>query len=130
MSTMQTITEKTVREIALEDPSSIRVFESLGIDYCCGGKRPLSDACSRANIDVNRVMTLLENARRDARPCEGGEWSRKPLGELIQHIVQNHHAYVRRETPRIEALLTKVVAKHGSAHPELSQIQALFIAMD
>ena len=43
---MPTITEKTVREIALESPSSIRVFEALGIDYCCGGKKPLSDACS------------------------------------------------------------------------------------
>ena len=55
---MQTTTGKTVREIALEDPSSIRIFESLGIDYCCGGKRPLSDACSRANVDFDRVIKL------------------------------------------------------------------------
>jgi regulator of cell morphogenesis and NO signaling len=126
---MQTTTEKTVREIALEDPSSLRVFESLGIDYCCGGKRPLSDACSRANVDFDRVIKLLEDARRGAQPQEPLEWTRKSLSELIQHIVGNHHAYVRRETPRIETMLTKVVAKHGPAHPELAQIQELFLAI-
>ncbi|HEY3625883.1 MAG TPA: DUF542 domain-containing protein [Terracidiphilus sp.] len=31
---------QAVREIALEQPTSIRVFETLGIDYCCGGSPP------------------------------------------------------------------------------------------
>ena len=37
--------DKTVRELALENPASTRVFESFGIDYCCGGNRSLSEAC-------------------------------------------------------------------------------------
>jgi regulator of cell morphogenesis and NO signaling len=126
---MQTTTEKTVREIALENPSSIRVFESLGIDYCCGGKRPLSDACSRANLDFDGVTKLLEDARRDAQPCQSGEWSRRKLADLTRHIVQTHHDYVRRETPRLEAMLTKVVSKHGPSHPELANIKELFLAI-
>ncbi len=126
---MPTTTEKTVREIALEDPSSIRVFESLGIDYCCGGKRPLSDACSRANVDVDRVTELLADARRDANSGDSGEWGRKTLRDLIQHIAENHHGYVRRETPRLQTMLTKVVTKHGAGHPELAQIQELFLAV-
>ncbi len=126
---MQTTTEKTVREIALEDPSSIRVFESLGIDYCCGGKRPLSDACSRANVDFDRVIKLLEDAHLDAQPRDSGEWSRRKLADLTHYIIQTHHAYVRRETSRIEAMLTKVVAKHGLSHPELAHIQELFVAI-
>ncbi|MCU1327362.1 MAG: protein of unknown function ScdA-like protein, partial [Bryobacterales bacterium] len=63
---MQTI-ERTVREIALENPSSVRVFETLGIDYCCGGKRSLSEACSRAEIDVDRVLALLAQPNLDSR---------------------------------------------------------------
>jgi len=126
---MQTISEKTVREIALENPASIRVFESLGIDYCCGGKRPLSDACSHAHVDMDQVLKLLDHAGQDPQPAESAEWSRKRLGELIQYIVQNHHAYVRREAPRVEALLTKVVAKHASAHPEVARIEELFLAI-
>jgi iron-sulfur cluster repair protein YtfE (RIC family) len=39
-------TDKTVREYALEMPNATRVFEKLKIDYCCGGHRPIGDACA------------------------------------------------------------------------------------
>ncbi len=126
---MQTISEKTVREIALQNPSSIRVFESLGIDYCCGGKRLLSDACSTANVDFERVVELLESAKLDIQAPDTGWWKAEPLAELIAHIVAKHHGYVRRETPRIQGLMTKVLGKHGPAHPEIAQINELFSAM-
>ena len=41
---------KTVREIALEQPTSIRVFEQFGIDYCCGGRKPLAEACAASQL--------------------------------------------------------------------------------
>lgn len=126
---MPTITEKTVREIALESPSSIRVFEALGIDYCCGGKKPLSDACSHANVDFGRVQELLEQANRDSQAPVAQEWGDKLLSELIAHIVAKHHGYVRKETPRIQALLTKVSSKHGPIHPEIGEIDQLFSAV-
>ena len=126
---MPTTLEKTVREIALENPSSIRVFESLGIDYCCGGKKPLSDACFRANVDLARVVELLEQARHEAASPEAPEWRDKPLGELIAHVVEKHHAYVRQETPRIEGLLAKVLARHGADRPEIGKIDQLFSAI-
>jgi regulator of cell morphogenesis and NO signaling len=126
---MQTATEKTVREIALEYPSSIRVFESLGIDYCCGGKRPLSDACTHAKVDFDRVLQLLENAKLDCQAPDAEEWKQKPLHELIAHIVAKHHGYVRQETPRVHGLLTKVSAKHGPTYPEIARIDELFSAI-
>lgn len=123
---MQTTLEKTVREIALENPSSIRVFESLGIDYCCGGKRALSDACSHANVDSTRTLELLESAKREAQAPEAGEWKEKRLSNLIAYIVGKHHGYARRETPRIQGLMAKVAAKHGATHTELAPIERLF----
>ena len=53
-------------------------------------------------------MELLEQANVDAQAPDAGGWKTKPLGELIAHIVAKHHGYVRQETPRIQALLTKV----------------------
>lgn len=126
---MQTTLEKTVREIAIENPSSIRVFESLGIDYCCGGKKPLRDACMHANVDYDRALELLEKAKIDSAAPSSGEWTEKPLGPIIEHIVKKHHAYVRQETARIGTLLTKVVPKHGPSHPELIRIEELFSAV-
>ena len=126
---MPTVTEKTVREIAVENPSSIRVFETLGIDYCCGGKRSLSEACARANADIDGVLLMLEKAEHDSQVQESGDWKQRQLGELIAHIVKNHHGYVRRETPRIEGLLSKVVSKHGPDRREIVRIEELFQAI-
>ena len=126
---MQTITEKTVREIATGHPASVPVFESLGIDYCCGGGRLLSDACGQAGVDTDQVRLLIEKAEREFQGADYRDWRELPLCELMMHIVDKHHTFVRQETARIEALLMKVVAKHGGAHPELKEIEALFGAI-
>ena len=123
---MLTTTEKTVREIAVEDPSSLRVFESLGIDYCCGGNRSLSEACGRAGVSPEQVEELLHEARRRQETTPSDRWEEKPLGELIHHIVDAHHALVRSETPRLQGLAHRVASKHGEAHPEVAEIERLF----
>jgi len=37
--------DKIVRQFVVERPSRARIFERFGIDYCCGGKTPLEEAC-------------------------------------------------------------------------------------
>ena len=117
-----TDTTLTVREIALENPASIRVFEAFGIDYCCGGRKPLREACAAKSLAVEAVVAALENGHSMAPGSE--DWAAKPLAELSTHIVEAHHAYVRRELPRLTALAEKVVNRHGDTKPELPQIQA------
>ncbi len=119
---------ETVREIAIRNPGAVRVFESLGIDYCCGGKRPLNEACERAKVPVERAIELLSAVQPDAL-SEEKNWANRPLRELTSHIVTRHHSYVREESPRIERLLDKVVSRHGTGHPELLEIRETFHAM-
>jgi len=117
-----TVTTQTVREIALENPASIRVFEAFGIDYCCGGRKPLAEACEARNISVDAVIAALEDGGADAAPVTE-DWSAESLGSLIAHIVNAHHAYVRKELPRLAELAAKVVNRHGDTKPELPEIQ-------
>lgn len=117
-----TVTTQTVREIALENPASIRVFEAFGIDYCCGGRKPLAEACEARNISVDAVIAALEKGVTDAAPAVEN-WSAESLGSLVAHIVNAHHAYVRRELPRLAELAAKVVNRHGDTKPELPEIQ-------
>jgi regulator of cell morphogenesis and NO signaling len=121
---------KTVRELAVELTSATRVFEKLGIDYCCGGHRTLTEACEVAKVPVSAAVTSLEVAESIVSETRvAKDWSREPLSELIDHIVKTHHAFVRQELPRIEALLTKVLSKHGTGHPELSGVDTIFAAL-
>lgn len=114
---------KTVRDIALENPASVRVFEKYGIDYCCGGKMPLDEACAAKKVSVDEVSAALDAA--SAEPAKGGvDWSKEKLAKLANHIVEVHHWYVTREVPRLNGLATKVVSRHGDTQQELVEIQA------
>jgi len=121
MEVEMTVATKTVRDIALENPATIRVFEAFGIDYCCGGKKPLTEACTAKNLSVDEVVEALESTGPAEREIEN--WSAQPLGVLAAHIVNTHHAYVRRELPRLTELAEKVVRRHGDTKPELPAIQ-------
>ena len=119
---------QTVREIAIEHPATVRVFESLGIDYCCGGKRSLQDACQHAGVPMERALDLLAAVKEDST-TDTANWSAASAQELIRHIVEQHHSYVRSETPRLMTMCEKVVSRHGQAHPELAPIRDLFRAL-
>lgn len=123
---MTLTTARTVRDYAIETPQTIRVFEKLGIDYCCGGNRPLEEACAAANLQFDEVLKSLETAVAEPVKPSERELRAGSLGEIIAHIVQAHHAYVRREIPEIERLLEKVCSKHGGNHPEVGQIRGVF----
>ncbi len=125
---MPTITE-TVREIALSQPSSMRVFEQFGIDYCCGGQKPLAVACNEQDVEVGAVLAALANAASQPTP-EQTDWNKASLEELVYHILAQHHEYVKKELPRLDTLAQKVVAKHGPNHPELPEIQSALQKLD
>lgn len=53
-------------------------------------------------------------------------WQQATLAELANHIVNTHHAYLYRELPLIEALLTAHLRAHWFKHPELLKAHQLF----
>jgi regulator of cell morphogenesis and NO signaling len=118
---------RTVAELVLEQPSRSRVFEELGVDYCCGGKRSLTDACEARGIPLDQAVAALESAANDTSPER--DWTQAPLPELCDHIVSSHHEHLREELPRLDTLLEKVVRAHGDARPELTELRDIFTAL-
>lgn len=124
---MNLASDKTVRELALENPVATRVFEKLGIDYCCGGNRSLEQACRAANLPVEQVLDSLEMADQTTRAAlKVYDWQKEPLGDLVAHIKNTHHKYTREEIARLGPLLEKVCSVHGKNHPELQLVRASF----
>jgi len=121
-------TDKTVREYALEVPNATRIFERLKIDYCCGGLRPLGEACAAAGVEFEEVLRLLEEGA--AAPAETPAAVQSgTLSTLIDYILDTHHTFTRDEMQRIEALAEKVCAKHGANHPELLGVRSVFAGL-
>ena len=118
---------KTVRELAVELPNAARVFEKLGVDYCCGGNIPFSEACQKAGLDPDEVLASIREEPTGAAPAQ--DWAKAPLAALARYIVEKHHSFTRSELARLEPLFSRVCAAHGERHPELAQMQKAFRAL-
>lgn len=116
---------RPVGQLVVEQPSRSRVFERWGIDYCCGGKRVLSDACVAKKVDPDAILRDLEASDSRAEPPEVN-WAVEPLARLCDHIVLTHHQYLWENLPRLSALTEKVADRHGAKDPRLVELHILF----
>jgi len=134
--TMDTLTETRITpdtrigDIVAARPALARVFESLGLDYCCGGKQPLGTACARASLDVSMVVALLEAAIEKPADAKGGpDPAGMTLAELADHIEATHHAYVKAELPRLAEMAGRVAAKHSWRDPRLPEVYETVVGL-
>jgi regulator of cell morphogenesis and NO signaling len=125
-----------VGDVVGHDFRTAAVFERYGIDFCCGGRRSIADACRAAAVDPAAVEQALQAVTADAAGGSGepGAPDRNdatgwPVARLIDEIVGVHHQYVRSALPLIGRYLAKLVQVHGARHPELRQVASSFERM-
>ena len=118
-------TQSTVGQLVVERPSRARVFEKFGIDYCCGGKKPLDATCREKGIELVNVVYALGIADSEPAPSTQ-DWAGVAMTELADHIEQTHHAWLKTELPRLETLIEKVARVHGQKHPEMIEVHAIY----
>jgi regulator of cell morphogenesis and NO signaling len=111
-------TDRTVGQIAAEFPASVRIFEKHGIDFCCGGKLPIDQACGAKGLDPAALMAEIDQAAQ-VPAADPTDWKNAPLSALIDHILDTHHAYMKVQLPRVEARLAKVLHAHGDRHGDM-----------
>jgi regulator of cell morphogenesis and NO signaling len=120
-----TITETTtVGEIASIVPSAVRLFQRHGIDFCCGGRTPLSVACRDKGMPFPDVVSTIQALAVEPRDADR-DWTREPLDALTDHIVATYHDPLREELPRLEEMASKVAAVHGAKDPRLARLRAI-----
>lgn len=123
---MKTITpDTTVGELVRAVPSRSRIFENLGIDYCCGGKKPLAEVCRTKNLDPATVIAMLA-ALNGAPETSAVSPDAMSLSELCDHIEFVHHGYLKEELPRLDFMTRKVAAVHGDHEPRLLEVRRVF----
>lgn len=117
--------ETTIGDIVRTAPATSRIFDSLKIDFCCGGKKSLADSCKERGLDVNTVVAMLA-AIGQMDQASGTNVDGMTLTELCEHIQEAHHAYLREELSRLDFMTRKVLAVHGEHEPRLIELRKVF----
>lgn len=117
--------DETIGEIVTRDYRKAQVFKSFGIDFCCGGKKTVSEVCEKKGIDAKEVNNALELVTGEIKTSENDclTWD---IGFLTDYIINTHHHYVKETTPFIMELANKVAKVHCDQHPETLRVAQLF----
>jgi regulator of cell morphogenesis and NO signaling len=119
------LAQQTIGQIVAEHPGRAQIFEKFGIDYCCGGKKLLTQACAEKALELSQVLQAI-TAYDASHSAVGTDWTRASMTELADHIIAAHHDYLRANLPRLSYLTNRVKNAHGARHPELIELDAVF----
>jgi regulator of cell morphogenesis and NO signaling len=100
-----------IGELAAAQPSATRVFLRYRLDFCCGGRRTLAEACERADLNPAEIVAEIEKEanRSDSSP----RWESRSPSELADHIEAHYHAGLRRDLPPLIEAARKVERVHA-----------------
>jgi len=117
-----------IGDIAAKFPNVVEIYKENKIDFCCGGDRPLKKAIEELSLNeqelINRINSSYEQFKN--QNLENKDWVSAPIDELVDHIINTHHAYLYVNLPKISELTTAILRAHGQNHPELSKVHKLF----
>ena len=127
---MDIIFDKSTKtgDIVTRFPKASHVFKEYRIDFCCGGNRPIGESIKSKNLDEKEVLGRLNTLYAETKAMNEKEtnWEESKYTELIEHVINKHHAYLYEVLPELSRFVTKVYRVHGVSHPELTDVYNLF----
>ena len=115
-----------IGELVANNYKYASVFKKHHIDFCCQGGRTVEEACNKKGVDLEVLLPEL-NAVNEKRELDQPDYDHWDLDLLSKYIEQKHHRYVENKIPEIKAYLDKICRVHGGRHPELFEINQLFL---
>ena len=117
--------EKTIGDFVAENFRTAEVFKKYHIDFCCKGGRTVEEACDKKKVSPEEIYKELEEvANRKSEDIDFNSW---PLDLLADYVEKTHHRYVEEKSAMLIPYLNKLCKVHGERHPELFEINELFI---
>ena len=117
--------EKTIGDFVAENFRTAEVFKKYHIDFCCKGGRTVEEACDNKKVSPQQIYQELEEiANRKSEDIDFNSW---PLDLLADYVEKTHHRYVEEKSAMLIPYLNKLCKVHGERHPELFEINELFI---
>lgn len=125
---MTNLSQQTLAEIVTNDHRTAGVLKKYSLDFCCKGKRTLTDACAEKGLSVDNILAELQPVLE--MPVQKHLPFTEMSGEqLVSYIVTHHHYYVKQIMPQLLLHLHKVATKHGSRFPFMVEVFNLFTSV-
>jgi regulator of cell morphogenesis and NO signaling len=123
---MNTTNTTTIGEFVAKDFRTAAVFSKYGIDFCCKGNRTIAEASEKKGADSQTIIDEIEAvlASTTDTTIDFKSW---PLDLLADYIEKTHHRFVVEKTNVLLPFLDKLCKVHGPSHPELLEINTLFL---
>jgi len=121
--------DTSLGDFVAQYPQSRELFNSFGLDYCCGGNANLIMAAKSKNIDLNEFELLLQSiVERVPNTDKYKSWQNESLTNIVNHILQVHHSFAWEKLASIEILLDKLIEVHGEKHGDfLQKLKDIFV---
>lgn len=104
-----------IRELSGARPAAVQALLTLGLD--AASDATLAQACEAAGLSVLDTLRALEGSVPEWSPRNMEAWSDAPLREVVDHLLDRHHAYARSEVKRLGALLEACMTRLGAEAP-------------
>jgi len=119
----------TLSDIVRADYRTADVFKKHGLNYCCGGRTALKEACAAQNIDYTLLQEELTTATKTIALPNNLPYHQWKVNFLVDYIVNVHHEYVKQTLPRLEGNLISFVNNHKKQYPELVAVESTFLQL-
>lgn len=118
-----------ISDIVTHDYRTAAVFRKYGIEYCCGGKWSLEDACEMQGLDTGHIQEELEQSMRNISISNAIDFKEWNIDFLIDYIVNVHHQYLKKTLPEVKDYLERFTEGHKEKFNYLETLQKIFLQM-
>jgi regulator of cell morphogenesis and NO signaling len=118
--------DQRVSELVSTHPPSLRIFEALKVDYCCGAGKTLAVAADLAGVDLDELRELLGDEDGEALKAQAPpeDFNDRSLTAQVEYLTSHHHRFARRLLLRVDRLVRRVASAHQK-HENLARLRAL-----
>ncbi|MFZ1320340.1 MAG: iron-sulfur cluster repair di-iron protein [Ignavibacteria bacterium] len=122
---MENLRTQSIGKFVADDYRTAAVFQQYGIDFCCRGGKSINEVCESKKISADELLTKLNDVSKQSSD-QSVDYQSWDLDLLADYIEKKHHRYVEKTIPVLRQFLEKLCKVHGSAHPELFDINDQF----
>lgn len=127
--------DQKIGDVVKAYPDLMDLLMEFGIDFCCGGHRPLEEAIRQANQNPDDVLAAIhqwqssDTGKGSAPGTLDFDSSTASAGQILRHVTGYHHIFLRQVLPQLDQLTLAIQRAHGDHHPELFEVRKLFVSL-